>query len=149
MKDFAKNLPGDIVSKYTWDRPSVPIGPIVVAKSYSEVQRLFAEPTLFTSEVGQRLGYLTGGARLNIPPVSSSPMCHRLVQLAFLKVENVLTSNSQLEEATRAISRITEDLIKQKKLRVVGVGSRSVYLDVVRDVINLVPVYWLSNNIVS
>jgi linoleate 10R-lipoxygenase len=66
-----------------------------------------------------------------------------------LKVERVLTSDRQLEEATRAFTRITEDLIKQKKLHVVGVGSRSMYLDVVRDIINLVPVYWLSNNIVS
>jgi linoleate 10R-lipoxygenase len=44
------------------------------------------------------------------------------------------------------ISQITEGLIKSKKL---NVGPQTMYLDVVRDVINLIPVYWLSNNIVS
>jgi hypothetical protein len=64
-----------------------------------------------------------------------------------LKIEQVLTSDKQLEEATRAISQITEGLIKHKKLT--AVGPQTMYLDIVRDVINLIPVYWLSNNIVS
>jgi linoleate 10R-lipoxygenase len=79
MKGYAKDLPGEVVAKYKWDRPPTPTGPTVVVKSYSEVQRLFAEPTLFTSGVVQRLSYLTGGVSLNIPPVRSSPIYHRLV----------------------------------------------------------------------
>ncbi|KAH9961421.1 heme peroxidase [Lactifluus volemus] len=129
MKNFAREISGDLVAKYKWDRPLVPNGPTVVLKRYSEVQQVFAESTIFNSGAEQRLNYLCGGVRLNIPPI-----------------EQVLTSDKQLEEATRAISQITEGLIKSKKL---NVGPQTMYLDVVRDVINLIPVYWLSNNIVG
>jgi hypothetical protein len=60
-----------------------------------------------------------------------------------LKVEDVLTRQRPLENATEAFERITKTLIKQHASR----GAKP-YLDVVRDVINLVPVLWLANNIV-
>jgi linoleate 10R-lipoxygenase len=150
MRGFAKELPGDIGAKYKWDRPPAPTGPTVIVKRYSDVQQLFAEPTIFTSGAEQRLDYLSGGVSLNITPVRPSP-CSVVLPNShfFLKVEQVLTSDIQLEEATRAFSQITEGLIRQKKLKGVSVGHRTMYLDIVRDVINLVPVYWLSNNIVS
>lgn len=69
------------------------------------------------------------------------------LNLHFLKVQRVLTSDVQLKSATRALSEITERLIRQKKLK--GIGQHSLYLDIVRDVINLLPVHWLSTYIVS
>jgi hypothetical protein len=60
-----------------------------------------------------------------------------------LKVEDVLTKQVLLEEAVQAILKITKDLISQRKSK--GVTP---YLDIVRDVINLVPVHWLSEHIV-
>lgn len=60
-----------------------------------------------------------------------------------LKVEDVLTRQLPLEKAAQAFLRITEGLIKQKKSK--GVSP---YLDIVREVINYLPVHWLSNNIV-
>jgi len=130
MKDFARVLSSELVAKYKWDRPLVPTGPTVVLKKYAQVQQVFAEPTIFNSGAEQRLSYLCGGVRINTPPI-----------------EQVLTSDKQLEEATRAISQITEGLIKHNKLT--AVGPQTMYLDIVRDVINLIPVYWLSNNIVG
>ena len=65
MKGFAQKLPGDIDLKYDWNRPTVPVGPPVVARRYSEVQQLFAKPALFSSGVAQRLEILTGGVPLN------------------------------------------------------------------------------------
>lgn len=59
------------------------------------------------------------------------------------KVGEVLTRQKALETATDAFERITKQLIEQKASK-----GTSPYLDVVRDVINLVPVIWLSNNIV-
>lgn len=59
------------------------------------------------------------------------------------KVGEVLTRQKALETATDAFERITQQLIEQKASK-----GTSPYLDVVRDVINLVPVIWLSNNIV-
>jgi hypothetical protein len=60
-----------------------------------------------------------------------------------LKVGNVLTKQKTLEKATEAFERITKQLIKEKTSK-----GANPYLDVVREVINLVPVLWLSNNLV-
>jgi hypothetical protein len=60
-----------------------------------------------------------------------------------VKVEDVLTRPKQLERATNAFKRITQELIKQAASK-----GASPYLDVVREVINLIPVHWLSDEIV-
>jgi len=99
----------------------------VVARKYSEVRQLLAEPEKFSSGVAERLGILTGGIHLDITPV-----------------EGVLTKQALLEEAAQAILQITKDLISQKKSK--GVTP---YLDIVRDVINLVPVHWLSTHVIG
>jgi cytochrome P450 len=129
MKGFAQKLPGDIDLKYDWNRPAVPVGPPVVATKYSEVQQLLAKPAIFSSGVAQRLDILTGGVPLN-----------RYTTL----VGDVLTRQKTLEKATEAFERITKQLIEQK----VSKGANP-YLDVVREVINLVPVLWLSNNLIG
>lgn len=63
-----------------------------------------------------------------------------------MKVERVLTNEQELENAAQTISNLMDDLIMRKQLK--GVGANTNYIDIVRDVINLVPVYWLSDNIV-
>ena len=65
MKGHAQELPGDVDLKYDWNRPVPPVGPTVVVSRYSEVQKLFANPAIFTSGVAQRLEILTGGVPLN------------------------------------------------------------------------------------
>ncbi|KAI0246364.1 heme peroxidase [Lactifluus subvellereus] len=130
MREFAREHRGDIEDKYYWDRPRAPAGPTIVVKRYSDIQELFAKPTVFTSGAEQRLRYLGGVVSLNTIPV-----------------QKVLTSDVQLMAATRALSEITERLIRQKKLK--GIGPHSMYLDIVRDVINLLPVHWLSTHILG
>lgn len=72
MRDFAKDHhPDDVWRKYDWNRPRVPAGPTVVVDSYSGVQRLFAQPTIYTSGSPQRLGILTGGVHLDFSSVRS------------------------------------------------------------------------------
>jgi hypothetical protein len=129
MRDFAKDHPDDLGRQYHWDRPHVPAGPTVVVSSYSEVQRLLSKPKLYTSSAQKRLEILTGG-----------------VHLDFASVEQVLTNEEQLENAAQALSSLTDALIKGKQLK--GVGPHTVYIDIVRDVINLISVHWLSNDIV-
>lgn len=63
-----------------------------------------------------------------------------------MKVEQVLVNEEQLENAAQTLSSLTDALIETKQLK--GVGARTAYIDIVRDVINLVPVHWLSNDIV-
>jgi hypothetical protein len=72
MRESVQQYVVDVEAKYKWNRPAVPVGPTVVATSYSEVKRLLAEPARFTSKVAQRLDILTGGVQLNITPVGST-----------------------------------------------------------------------------
>ncbi|KAI0302469.1 heme peroxidase [Russula brevipes] len=127
MRNYARKLPGDVEPKYIWTRPPVPADTTVVATRYSDVLQLLSEPENFSSGVAERLGILTGGVHLNITPV-----------------EDVLTKQAMLEEAAQTILKITKDLISQKKSK--GVAP---YLDIVRDVINLVPVHWLSDHVIG
>ena len=76
----------------------------------------------------------------HIPAIVSLNSC------VFLKVEHVLTSERQLENAAFALSSLTDRLIKGSRLQ--GSKVNTTYVDIVRDVINLVPVHWLSNEIV-
>jgi linoleate 10R-lipoxygenase len=148
MRDFARDYPDDVWRKYTWDRPSVPAGPTVVVKSYSEVQKVFSQPTIYTSGSRQRLGILTGGVQLDFitsvrPPLHKSSF-HSIHVSS--KVDRVLTNDQELENTAQTFSNLMDKLIERKKLT--GVGAHTNYIDIVRDVINLVPVYWLSNDIV-
>ena len=78
MRDFAKEHPDDDWRKYDWGRPSAPTGPTVIVTSYSEVQRLFTQPTIYTSSSPQRLEILTGGVRLDFTSVCPSSQPTRL-----------------------------------------------------------------------
>lgn len=62
------------------------------------------------------------------------------------KVDRVLTNEQELENAAQALSKLTDELIEGKQLK--GSGAHTNYIDIVRDVINLIPVHWLSNDIV-
>ncbi|KAF8272643.1 heme peroxidase, partial [Lactarius quietus] len=82
----------------------------------------------YASSSQQRLGILTGGVRLDFTSVGPpSHTSHRL-----------LNPN---------ISSHMDVLIEGKQLK--GVGAHTNYIDIVGDVINLLPVHWLSNEIVS
>jgi linoleate 10R-lipoxygenase len=146
MKVYAQKLPGDLDLKYDWNRPAAPAGPTVEATMYSEVQHLLENPALFTSGVEKRLEILTGGVPLNGSTlVGPSPTFTKIPSnlIYTFKVEDILTRHKPLETTTSAFERITEKLITQKASK-----GASPHLDLVREVINLVPVHWLSNNIV-
>jgi hypothetical protein len=61
-------------------------------------------------------------------------------------VDSSLTSQANLDKWAAAIEQITRDLLKEKS--VYNASWKTNHLDVVRDVINLVPVHFLSTEIV-
>ena len=69
MKEYTTELPNNIVSEYDWRRPDVSASATVVAKGYSDVKHILAEPGIFKSGVSERLERLTLGVQLNIAPV--------------------------------------------------------------------------------
>ncbi len=144
MKSHAQKLPGDVDLEYDWNRPAVPVGRTIVKTSYSEVHYILANPAIFTSGVVPRLEILTGGVPLKPYITHVGPALRRMSSnlISTPKVEDVLTKPNTLERATKAFERISHKLIEQKASG--GAGP----LDIVREVINLIPVYWLSNDIV-
>jgi hypothetical protein len=78
MREYATKLTGNIESKYDWRRPDVSVTPTVVAKEYSDVRRILADPGVFKSGVAERLERLTRGVLLNVAPVSPPYSNHRL-----------------------------------------------------------------------
>jgi linoleate 10R-lipoxygenase len=64
----------------------------------------------------------------------------------FPQVSNVLFTDAALQKWRGSFSRMTSSLIKEKS--VTHVGSTAKYVDIVKDVINLVPVHWIANEIV-
>ncbi|KAI0265719.1 heme peroxidase [Gloeopeniophorella convolvens] len=131
MKRAAKDLPGDLIPKYSWTRPAPPAGPAVVAARYTDVQKALASPAVLAPAAVPRLAALTGGVSLNL----------------LGPVQQVLSSAAQADAAAKAFAGIVENLLKKKTLK--GVGAHVAYIDVVRDVTNLAPVYWLSNEIIG
>ena len=70
MKGFAKKL--DIADDYTWSRPPIPVGPIVVAKTYEEVTDVLRDTKTFGSNAGTQLDTLTRGVGIDPASVSNS-----------------------------------------------------------------------------
>ncbi|KAI0060307.1 heme peroxidase [Artomyces pyxidatus] len=130
MEKYAGELPGDMAKKYTWSRPPVPVGPTAVAKSYAEVKHILADPTVFGSNVARRLNVLTRGVPLDSTPVRA-----------------VLSDSAQVKTATTALSSLTHSLIRKKALQSSTPNVK--YVDIVRDVINVLPIHWLANDILG
>jgi hypothetical protein len=78
MKEYTTERHDKIVSEYDWRRPDLSATATVVAKGYSDVKHILAEPGIFKSEVSQRLERLTLGVQLNIAPVGPPYSNHRL-----------------------------------------------------------------------
>jgi len=59
----------------------------------------------------------------------------------------VLFSEQNVQSWVHYFQRTTSTLINEKSVN--RVGSTFKYVDIVKDVVNLVPVYWLADEIVS
>lgn len=64
----------------------------------------------------------------------------------FLEVERVLYGGDVTDQYAGALGVIAQSLIATHSIE--HVGSKAKYLNVVRDVINVVPVLWIADNIV-
>ncbi|KAI0051062.1 heme peroxidase [Auriscalpium vulgare] len=129
MKTYAQDLPGKAVMKYTWTRPPGPSGPDVTVGSFTDVQSVLASPAVFQTTVAQRLNVLTRGIPLDLASVRTA-----------------LLEEDHIQKATASLGALTSALIERKSL---PRSSSTRYVDVVRDVINVLPIHWLANDILG
>jgi linoleate 10R-lipoxygenase len=146
IKEHLKKLSDNPVDKYMWTRPPVPTK-LVVATSYDAVSRILAEREIFISDYHSRMFKLTKGVILHPQLVSLTRNFVVRKFRVFWKINDVLLDDAQIQRWRSSFFRITGNLIKDKSVN--HVGSSAKYVDIVKDVINLLPVHWIADEIAS
>lgn len=147
---FRKKLaakPDSIANKYIWTRPPVPKESIVVT-GYQDVSQLLLDVKTFDSGYDDRIQDITRGVLLYKQVVSNPVFLCLTVNLLIIgtQIQKILFSEQNIRTWTYCFQSIAGRLIKQKS--VAHVGSDFKYVDIVKDVVNLLPIYWLADEIV-
>ncbi|KAI0313699.1 heme peroxidase [Amylostereum chailletii] len=124
MKGYLVKQGDDVVKSYTWTRPVLPAALVATIETFAGVERVLREP-VFESTVMSRLDVLT-----------------RDVGIESKLANAVLCTPLELEKATERLVNITRDLIKQSTT---STGGTTAFVDIVHDVLNVLPVHWISN----
>ncbi|KAF8657589.1 hypothetical protein AX16_002170 [Volvariella volvacea WC 439] len=152
MKDHMSKDPATkkFVHKYKWTRPELP-RPIVHLKTYGAVKAVLADQASFASPYEERL--FTVVRDLIVPESIRGPITDkneailraalRDLQKGQAAVTKVLAS--QGTKLAKFFAERTQHLVKQKTVSHIGRPEK--YLDVVKDVINLLPLHWISEQI--
>jgi len=139
----------DLASKYVWTRPR-PHLPTVPIDTFAGVHQVLTGPD-FSSAYNKRLFEIVTPT-LKLQGKGSDERALNILEEASKKFIDGTTDVSErlfsdLDPMTLAayFSKKTEGLISSKSFKHVGKGLK--YVDIVRDVINLLPVYWISQEI--
>ncbi|KAF8154674.1 heme peroxidase [Crassisporium funariophilum] len=151
MEDHLKTQNPGLAEKYTWKRPRA-LASTIPLDSFTDVTQVLTEPQNFMSAYGSRL--FTTGQPFLTKKVDTSKSEDKK-QKALSKATTALTSGtaelSKLifskpnEDTISYFAKETQALIKSKSFDHVGKPIK--YVDIVKDVINLVPIHWISQEI--
>nr|GAT58858.1 predicted protein [Mycena chlorophos] len=130
MRDTMQENKPELVDKYIWTRPvtSPNAETVVVVKTLEGVRAVLEDQTHFPAPYVERLHTIT-----NHPIVDSS-----FVKRAILQ---------DLPKWSQYFATKTQDLIKQHTLDHVGSKKALQYVDIVGDVINVLPVHWICDDL--
>ncbi|KII85619.1 hypothetical protein PLICRDRAFT_56845 [Plicaturopsis crispa FD-325 SS-3] len=123
-----RKLAKDPTGKYMWERPGKPMG-LVEVTEYEDVVRVLADGA-FESQGDDRMRGLAKGVRVE------RQMVHEL-----------LFADNDVQAWKKYFGETARRLIREKSID--HVGSPAKYVDIVKDVINLVPVHWIANEIIG
>jgi hypothetical protein len=151
VRKFLSKLHESPVKKYTFTRPPVPL-PVMVVQDYAEVKRLLESREALDGGVLRRLSELVRNADLNVRLVRVMWACPEVWTEADHSGagkrsarESRLVANCILYKAS--LAKTAEELIRAKSLSGNGRSSSRV-VDIVKDIIDLVPVYFVSTQLV-
>ncbi|KAJ7126174.1 heme peroxidase [Mycena epipterygia] len=130
MRDHVGENNPDLAKKYIWTRPEIlaHAEEVVVVKTDESVRAVLDNHTAFPTGYSQRLRMVTG---------------HAGVDCAF--VNDVLSQN--IHKTVAYFEEKTEELIAKRSLKHIGKTGQIKYVDIVRDVINVLPVHWICHEI--
>lgn len=127
MRRYAAKWPDNEVSKYSFTRPATPVGAVIVARSYQDTKRVLTDSEYFDVGDEDRLNMLT-----------------RDVGLKREEIEATLYQDPVISNAVGSLTNILQKLIREKSL---PDSKASRCVDIVKDVLNLLPVNWISSDI--
>ncbi|KAK7052388.1 heme peroxidase [Favolaschia claudopus] len=126
MKDYMSENNPALAQEYIWTRPTLPANAdtTIVFKTVESVRAVLDNPVVFPNKYSERMKTVTG---------------HDAVKHDFV--------NSLLVKATdkwaKYFASETQRLIEQRSLDHIGKSGDLRYVDIVRDVINVLPVHWI------
>ncbi|KAF7368716.1 hypothetical protein MVEN_00196300 [Mycena venus] len=123
MKDY---MSPELAKKYIWWRPTPPehAEEVVVVKTLAGVRKVLNNANAFPTDYEKRLEAVTGHKGVN----------HAFVNELLLK---------EADEWGSYFGTETQRLIDQRSLGHIGKSGHVQYVDIVRDVINVLPVHWI------
>lgn len=135
-----------ILKRYkTLPPPTRPIPHGQSVNTLKGVKRVLQDMRTFKTVYGESMEYLTNGYGFFL--AFDEPSKHAADRKL---VAGALRMDGKMREWVRMYHRKASELIEDRKWALPGVGqSGTVYVDVVRDVLNIVPVHWVSEEIVS
>jgi len=135
-----------ILKRYkTLPPPTVPIPHGQSINTFKGVQRVLGDMRTFKTVYSESIDYLTNGHGFFL--AFDDPYKHDAARKLFVRA---LRMDGRMGEWVGMYERTANELIEDRKWVLPGVGrSGTVYVDVVRDVLNIIPVHWVSEEIVS
>ncbi|RDB26685.1 Linoleate 10R-lipoxygenase [Hypsizygus marmoreus] len=144
--EIAKN--SNIVDKYDWTRPKPPT-PTVVVDTYEGVKQVLTEPH-FQAAYKDRVfnvakSWLTGDKEVDA--AAAHEIAHTTLDHGRINVEKLIPLAHSNGTWAEYFEKETSSLVGAKTLPLVA--GQPKYLDIVGDVINLLPVHWIAEEIIG
>ncbi|THH03822.1 hypothetical protein EW145_g5979 [Phellinidium pouzarii] len=127
MRGYLEKLVGNPAKKYSFTHPLVP-PPITTVANFDSVCEVLSDRLVFESGSSGKLATLTMGVKANVSLINDT-----------LNYFNVKERYSDL------FGHVTQKLIETKSVK--HPGSALKYVDIVKDVINLVPIYFIATEL--
>ncbi|KAG9083295.1 hypothetical protein FRC07_013955, partial [Ceratobasidium sp. 392] len=129
----------EVADHYDFKRPQE-AREVVGVNTYEAVREVLSDPTTYSVTYVENMNRLTNGYGFFL--AMDDPVKHRKDMNIMHKA---LVSPDAIARYTQWYGAKTTDLIKEKSFSMSKSNTRSV--DIVRDVLNLVPVYWVSQEL--
>ncbi|KAF8908079.1 heme peroxidase [Gymnopilus junonius] len=153
MKENLKKVDPSAFPKYAWNRPR-PLSPSVTVDTFKEVQRVLADEGTYLSAYDGRLFTIVQPTLIKKMDKGTLRDKEKLRNGSDAASAKLVSGITELSKAIFAkpdanvssyFAQKTAALIKQKAF----LAADITYVDIVRDVVNLLPVYWLCEQVVG
>ncbi|KJA17192.1 hypothetical protein HYPSUDRAFT_46645 [Hypholoma sublateritium FD-334 SS-4] len=163
-KKFKEELdekhPGES-AKYDWARPKPRLETITV-QNFAHVKRVLEDTKVYKSSFENQMFTIVQPTL--VPKASFGSLRRKLGRsktdtevLAVREAETKFTASTaklshaifsrSAQEIPHSFKLTVQSLVKAKSISQIGSGATTHYVDIIRDVINLLPIYWLSEEV--